>query len=272
VEMARTIAGRHAAMTQMLLQLCADAAVEIVGAHVLDCGGGTGAVAVALAEAGADVTVVDLSVDALATLQRRANEAGVPERVHALPADLESDDFAGLLGGIAPTPGFDIILAHDVLEVLSSVDHASALLATLAQNLRPGGLLSLVVANPVSSALAHTMLGDHAAALAQVRQLAEIASGGSATTLRPQGKDMRLAIGQIQTLCAAAGLRVERVQGVGVFTELVSGNGHTLTPDDEDLVEELERIASQLPPFRDIASRLWVVTRRGEVVDHGTQR
>ena len=46
-------------------------------AALLDCGGGSGTFAVPLAAAGADVTVVDISADALATLQRRADEAGV---------------------------------------------------------------------------------------------------------------------------------------------------------------------------------------------------
>jgi S-adenosylmethionine-dependent methyltransferase len=261
VEMARTIAGRHAAMTQLLLSQCVDASVEIVGAHVLDCGGGTGAVAVALAEAGADVTVVDLSVDALATLERRAAEAGVSERVHYLAADLESADFDALLHSNTPVDGFEIILAHEVLDVLSSVSSASTLLGSLTQSLRSGGFLSLVVPNPVSSVLAHMTTGDHAAAVTLMRQL--VSGSEDSTFVAGVGpKDMRLAINQVRALCASAGLRVERLQGIGVFTELVSGNVRTLTPDDEDLVEELERIASELSPFRDIASRLWIVARR----------
>src|SRR3712207_8582015 len=49
--------------------------------RVLDVGGGSGTLAVPLAEAGHDVTVVDPSADALATLRRRAETAGVGERV-----------------------------------------------------------------------------------------------------------------------------------------------------------------------------------------------
>ena len=50
--------------------------------RVLDLGGGTGGIAVPLAAAGHDVTVVDPSPDALASLARRAAETGTSERIH----------------------------------------------------------------------------------------------------------------------------------------------------------------------------------------------
>ena len=46
-------------------------------ARIVDVGGGTGGLAVQLAELGHRVTVVDPSPDALAALERRAREAGV---------------------------------------------------------------------------------------------------------------------------------------------------------------------------------------------------
>ena len=52
---------------------------------VLDAGGGTGGLAVPLAELGHHVTVVDPSPDALAGLKRRTAEAGVT--VRALQGD-----------------------------------------------------------------------------------------------------------------------------------------------------------------------------------------
>src|SRR3712207_7602612 len=47
--------------------------------RVLDVGGGSGMFAVPLARLGHDVTVVDPSADALATLRRRADTAGRSE-------------------------------------------------------------------------------------------------------------------------------------------------------------------------------------------------
>ena len=64
---------RHAALpVQVDDLLIAALGSEPRTARVLDCGGGTGRFAVPLAAAGATVTVLDVSVDALATLRRRA--------------------------------------------------------------------------------------------------------------------------------------------------------------------------------------------------------
>ncbi|MDT4958962.1 MAG: hypothetical protein QOD31_2761, partial [Pseudonocardiales bacterium] len=82
---------------------------------MLDCGGGSGSFAVPLAEAGAQVTVVDVSVDALATLRRRADEAGVAERVQPVQADVES------LADAVPAGSFDLVLAHGILEAVDQV-------------------------------------------------------------------------------------------------------------------------------------------------------
>ena len=73
-----------------LESLLAQADVGSNPVTVLDCGGGSGSLAVPLARAGADVTVLDVSIDALSILRRRAIEAGVDDRVHAIQADVET--------------------------------------------------------------------------------------------------------------------------------------------------------------------------------------
>ena len=65
--------------------------------EVLDLGGGTGGVAVPLAEAGHHVTVVDPSPDALASLGRRAHEAGIVDRITAVQGD--GDSLGAVLAG-----------------------------------------------------------------------------------------------------------------------------------------------------------------------------
>src|SRR4051812_41834049 len=82
--------------------------------RVLDVGGGSGMFAVPLARLGHDVTVVDPSADALATLRRRADTAGVGGRVYAIQGD------GDLLHEVIPeTDGdFDLALCHSVLEVV----------------------------------------------------------------------------------------------------------------------------------------------------------
>ena len=55
--------------------------------RVLDVGGGSGMFAVPLAKLGHEVTVVDPSADALATLRRRADTGGVGGRVRGVQGD-----------------------------------------------------------------------------------------------------------------------------------------------------------------------------------------
>jgi len=80
---------------------------------VLDVGGGTGGFAVPLAALGHRVTVVDPSPDALASLQRRARDAGV--EVHALQGDA-----AGLLDVV----GAGGAVGHERGEVVEVALHA----------------------------------------------------------------------------------------------------------------------------------------------------
>ncbi|WP_440900152.1 class I SAM-dependent methyltransferase, partial [Actinosynnema sp.] len=105
--------------------------------RVLDVGGGTGVWAVQLAAAGCAVTVVDPSPDALATLTRRAAEAGVADRVIAVQGDTDA------LGELVSDGAADLVLGHGLLEV---VDDATTALAALAAAAAPGGAVSVLVA------------------------------------------------------------------------------------------------------------------------------
>ncbi|HET7399333.1 MAG TPA: methyltransferase domain-containing protein [Intrasporangium sp.] len=118
---------------------------------VLDLGGGTGNVAVALAEAGHRVTVVDPSPDALAALARRAREAGLPDRVTGVQGD--SDSLPTVLAGQT----VDLVCCHGVLEF---VDDPSATLRAIAAALRPGGWLSLLVAGRLAVVFAKAIAGE----------------------------------------------------------------------------------------------------------------
>ncbi len=77
---------------------------------VVDAGGGSGGFAVPIAELGHRVIVVDPSPDSLASLERRAAEAGVGDRVSGRQGDLDT-----LAEAVGPEQA-DILLCHDVLE------------------------------------------------------------------------------------------------------------------------------------------------------------
>jgi ubiquinone/menaquinone biosynthesis C-methylase UbiE len=204
--------------------------------RVLDCGGGSGSLAVPLAGLGAQVTVVDVSIDALGTLLRRASEAGVSEHVTAVQGEAES------LTSLFSASAFDVVLAHEVLDNVSSVP---ATLREIVAVLRPGGTASVVVANPVASVIGRALAGDVAGALAAVR--------------RPSAELADLA--DLAAQCEAAGLEVVSVHGLGVFTEMVPGIDLE-RPGAMSALTDLESETSGRAPYRDIATRLHVMARR----------
>ena len=146
-------------------------------ARIVDIGGGTGGFAVPLAELGHTVQVIDPSPDALASLDRRAREAGVADRVTGQQGDLSD------LPDLADEA--DLVLCHGVLEM---VDDPAASLASIADVLRPGGHLSLLVAQRHAAVVARAMAGHFQAA----RELLDDAPDGSAgPALRRPGRARR---------------------------------------------------------------------------------
>lgn len=235
---ARPPHGRSPLLWAALSQIVRDRSrLGLAPPRVLDCGGGSGGLAVPLAAEGAVITVVDVSIDALATLMRRAAEAGVPDRVTAVQGEAES------LAELVPADAFDLVLVHDVL---SDVQNPGQVLRQVAGVLRPGGVLSVVAANPVAAVLARALAGDLAGALAALS--------------RP-GRDAALDAEALADRCTAAGLRVEAVEGLGVFTDLVPGI-ELDRPGALAALSELESAVAGRPPYRDIASRLHVRARR----------
>ncbi len=210
-------------------------------ATVLDCGGGTGRFAVPIAATGAAVTVLDVSVDALATLRRRASEAGVAERVRAVQGDVETlaDVFAG--------EQFDLVLAHGVLD---AVDNVSPAFAGIVGAVRPGGLLSVLVDNPVAGVLARALAGDLAGAQ---REIDELDEPGDGTDRVDPDTALRL--------CAEHGLHIEQQHGLGIFRDLVPG--HALDqPGARAALARLEAACAQRSPFAQIAARVHILARR----------
>ncbi len=183
------------------------------------------------------MTVVDASADALAILRRRAADAGVAELVEGVQGDVETLADDGLVHE-APAGGFDLVLAHGVLEEV--VDPALALRAVVAAA-RPGGAVSVLVVNPAATVLARALAGELAAALAEL----EAPAAG------------RLDPDVVVTGLQRLGCTVESVSGVGIFTELVPG-----ADAGGDLLDRLEEASATRSPYREIAGRVHVLARR----------
>ena len=212
--------------------------------RVLDVGGGSGMFAVPLARLGHDVTVVDPSADALATLRRRADTAGVGERIHAVQGD------GDLLQDVAPAAtgadGYDLALCHWVLEV---VDDPAVTLREIARVLRPGGQVSLAAANGAGAVLARAVSGHPVEALA-------LHQGNPAPT---RGRaQRRFTPADLLSLVEGAGLHPGTWRGVSVVADLLDASSGAAT----EAVRALELALAETSPYRDVATGLHVMAAR----------
>jgi S-adenosylmethionine-dependent methyltransferase len=214
---------------------------------VVDIGGGTGVSAVRLAQLGHAVTVVDPSPDALAALARRAREVGA--EVVGQQGDLTS------LPDLVPPGSADLVLCHGVLEVVA--DPAAAL-AAIAGVLRPGGTLSLLVAQRHAAVVARAMAGH----FTQARELLDAQPGGADAPAQPGRTGHRYTADEATALVAEAGLEVASVHAVRAFADLVPGSLLDLEPGATAALIELERAVAARPEYLPLATQLHLVATR----------
>jgi S-adenosylmethionine-dependent methyltransferase len=218
-------------------------------ARIVDIGGGTGGYAVRLAGLGHRVTVVDPSPDALAALGRRAAESGVTDLVTGMQGDLA--DLPVLLARLdAPADGVDLVLCHGVLEV---VPDPAAALDTLRAALRPGGTLSLLVAQRHAAVIARAMAGHFQQALALLESTHAAA--------QPGRSGRRFTHDELTGLLAGAGFETTAVHAVRVFADLVPGSLLDLEPGATTALVELEQAVAERAEYLPLATQLHLLAR-----------
>ncbi|MBB3675636.1 methyltransferase domain-containing protein [Modestobacter versicolor] len=211
--------------------------------QVLDVGGGSGMFAVPLAQLGHQVTVVDPSADALATLHRRAATAGAGERVRGVQGDGDR-----MLDALPSSEPYDLVLCHYVLEV---VDDPASTLQQIAGVLRPGGRLSAASANRAGAVLARAIGGHPVEARALV-------TGQDPAPARGGPARRRFSPDELLALIAGAGLEPGEWRGVSVVTDLLGAS----TGADSDALRALELSLAGTSPYRDVATALHVLATR----------
>jgi SAM-dependent methyltransferase len=216
---------------------------------VLDIGGGTGGLAVRVGALGHRVTVVDPSPDALAALDRRARE-------HDVAVTGRQGDLSSLLEVVGPDSA-DVVLCHGVLEV---VDDPAAALATLVRVVRPGGVLSLLVAQRHAAVVARAMAGHFQQALAMLE------ASASAPVDRPAASGgrtgHRYTHAELTSLAADAGFSVDAVHAIRVFTDLVPGSLLDLESGASAALVELEHAVADRPEYLPLATQLHLLAHR----------
>ena len=223
----------------------------VVGAgtslRILDVGGGSGMFAVPLAKLGHEVTVVDPSADALATLRRRADTAGVGPHVRGVQGD------GDLLHEVLPVAGdddsgYDLALCHSVLEV---VDDPAVTLREIAGALRPGGQVSIATANRAGAVLARALSGHP-------REARALLEDHDPTPGRDRPARRRFDPAALLALVDGAGLEAGPWRGVSVVADLLDAASGA----DPDAVRALELALADSSPFRDVATGLHVLATR----------
>jgi S-adenosylmethionine-dependent methyltransferase len=238
------MSGRGRVRFEMLLAQVLDA-LPRPPASVVDAGGGTGQLAVPLARLGYPVTVVDTSAAMLATCAQRAadEDPALAARVATVQGDVV--EMTALLGPASQ----DAALCH---EVVTCVDDPAAVLATLGEVLRPGGVLSLTSANRdwlVQRAGRH---GDYPGAL---RLLDDPGASGP----RPTPGHRALTVAELDGQLAKAGFEVTAVYGVSVFAE---GRDDDIDRAALEALLDLERRVAGREPYRSSAQVVHLVARR----------
>ncbi|WP_103352474.1 methyltransferase domain-containing protein [Amycolatopsis sp. CA-128772] len=235
-----TVAARGSGAVRRVLEAEIEAARARGAEHprVVDVGGGSGGWAVPFAAAGCRVTVVEPSPNALATLQRRAEEEGVAELITVVADDSDA------LGRHVEAGSADLVLAHGLLEI---VDDPAAVLTALATAVAPGGAVSVLVANRHAAVLHRALAGR----VGEAQRLLESADG----VVPGDTVQRRFSAAGLRTGLETAGLAVTLLQGDRVISDLVPGDVR------EDELAAFERVAAGSPALLDIAGRLHAVAR-----------
>jgi S-adenosylmethionine-dependent methyltransferase len=214
--------------------------------RALDVGGGTGAMAVRLAQLGLHVTLLDGSEPMLDFAKRAAQEAGVTDNVALKHGD------AAQLTSLFPGESFDVILCHNVLEY---VDDPGFVLRSAARTLRSS--------SSIISVLVRNQTGDVLKAAIQDGDLTAAENNLAAEWGRESlyGGPVRLFTAQsLQAMLRDSSLAVFAERGIRVLSDYLPPQ--VSRSDEYQRILELERKLGTRPEFAAVARYTHCVAHR----------
>lgn len=213
---------------------------------VLDAGGGNGVEALELARAGHTITLVDSSAAMLADARAAAATAGLADQLQVIEHDVDA------LGERLAAPVFDLVLCHNVIQYVPSVER---LLDQLAAVLHPGGLLSLVSINrhsaPLQAAFLHHDLD---------RAFASLDDHVQKTTIFETPMTMFTAE-EVTALLTPRGFTSVDHYGVRCLCDYWGSTEEKLQPAVMAQIERLERRMTNTFPYKHLARYFQLIAR-----------
>ena len=214
--------------------------------HALDLGGGTGAIAVRLAQLGLHVTLLDYSAEMMSLSDRATRESGVSERITLKHGD------AAQLTNLFSAESFDVILCHNILEY---VDDPRAVLRSAARTLRDSSsIISVLVRNQAGEVL-KAAIKDGDLAAAESNLTAEWAHeslyGGNARLFAAEA---------LHSMLDAASLAVIAERGVRVMSDYLPSK--VSRSDEYEQILKLERTLGIRADFASVARYSHVLAHR----------
>jgi len=210
-------------------------------ADILDAGGGTGRFAAALAADGYRVTLLDPSESML----ELAEAALAPYAENSRIVTGRAEEARSLFG-----PGaFDDVLLH---AVICYVEDFGTILSSVADVLKPGGVLSVVFKNRDALPFRHAAQGRIREAVRVLEDPFDTGNLGIVNRARTRG--------EVEEALDRTGFEMRRAYGVRVFADLIPEE-----LEGEDAVEELvtlELRTAQLEPYRSVARLFHLVCER----------
>ena len=214
--------------------------------RALDVGGGTGIVALRLAELGYQVTLLDNSEPMLAVARREADSRVLKGRISFSQGDAEH------LSGLFESHSFDAVVCHNMLEYMPE---PFAVLRGLAQMLRKDdhALLSLLVRNRWGEVL-KSAVKDNSLELATVALQSETVLDSL------YGQPVRVFDPvDLRSMVEKAGLEVAAERGVRVLVDCLCCDGSTEA--DYRRMLEFELLLGGQPQFAAVARYIQIIAR-----------